>query len=608
MLRNRAAWPLVMASIVATGCLERESIPVSPCTSATLVQEVTITQVDQVDLLFMVDNSSSMSEEQASLIEELPRMVNILASGDFDQDGDGFGDGETNDPDFEPVRSLRVAVVTSDMGSGGHAVPTCSAPDFGDDGVLRTRGNTDAAGCMASYPSFLTFDRDSGVSAEAFARDVACVATAGIGGCGFEQPLESILKALSPSFATPWTAADFTPPTFHRNTHGHADGENDGFIRDQSVLAIIPLTDEEDCSARDPALFDPAGPFSGTHLNLRCSAHPEQLHPTDRFVQGLLQLRQDPRRLIYAPIVGVPVDLVPTGNDAPNWDTLLSDDPAIRDERLEQRADPTAPDRLQPSCNVPGRGVAYPPIRILRVGEQLEAAGAGVTVQSICQSSFEGALTQIIGWVRRALARSCIPRRLNLGPDGAVACNVVAVVPEGVDCSAIEGSEARRQDGVPVLRDGRSVCVIPQLIPVDRSAGADEPVGHGWYYDTFTSEALTSCGAQRIAFTVQPPTGSTLRFECFQSVDDAAPGEVTLGSFCSPEQEDLCAAGTSWGGAPLACDPHTRTCGVRCQTNADCRAAGLVGLVCDRRALSEVSPTDFTGGEPHDFCVNPTCE
>ena len=38
-----------------------------------------------------------------------------------------------------------------------------------------------------------------------------------------------------------------------------------------------------------------------------------------------------------------------------------------------------------------------------QVAQRLEAAGAGVTAQSICQASFEGALTRIIDLVRIAL-------------------------------------------------------------------------------------------------------------------------------------------------------------------------------------------------------------
>src|SRR5690606_31885632 len=100
--------PVVLATIAA-GCIEREGRPVNPCTQVTVAQAIQVNNVDKVDLLFMIDNSNSMSEEQESLAREIPNMIEILASGDFNQDGDN------DDPeDFDPVQSLNVGVITSD--------------------------------------------------------------------------------------------------------------------------------------------------------------------------------------------------------------------------------------------------------------------------------------------------------------------------------------------------------------------------------------------------------------------------------------------------------------------------------------------------------------
>ena len=50
----------------------------------------------------------------------------------------------------------------------------------------------------------------------------------------------------------------------------------------------------------------------------------------------------------------------------------------------------------------------------------------------------------------------------------------------------------------------------------------------------------------------------------------------------------------------------TITCAVPCTNDSDCRSAGLVGFVCDRRPLNEVDES-LMSVEPHNFCVNPTC-
>ena len=343
-----------------------------------------------VDLLFVIDNSGSMLEEQAALATEVPRMIQILTTGDFDQDG------STDGPDdFTPVEELRVAVVTTDMGTGGVMVPTCSMPEGGEDGLFRT--SSAGAGCRASYPSFLTFNSAGAGSSEAFAESVACVLQAGTTGCGFEQPLEAGLKALSPGAPTSWTAADFSAPEFLGGGSGHGDGAHRDFLRDDSILGVIVLSDEADCSVSDPALFDAGSTTYAGPLGVRCFEYEDEaLYPVSRYIDGLLQLRRYPSRLVFAPIVGVPVDLAPTSGTAADWDSILSDD------RMQQTVDPmTGGSSILPSCEVSGVGRAFPPRRMVRVAQELEARGASTTVGSICQSSYAGVLNGII----RQLAR-----------------------------------------------------------------------------------------------------------------------------------------------------------------------------------------------------------
>jgi hypothetical protein len=342
--------------------------------------DTTPRDTDELDLLLMVDNSNSMGEEQASLAAELPRLIAILASGDVD------GDGDT---DFDPIESLHVGVITSDMGVGSHDVPTCDGGTFGarfgDDGILITRGRISIPGCIATYPAIFEFRR--GEDAVAFASDLACVSTVGTGGCGFEQQLEAVLKALSPSAPQSWTIPGYTPPVFVESTFGHADRDNAGFVRDDSVLAIVMLTDEEDCSSRNPEIFNPgSSTFAGTDLNLRCFTYPEVVHPIERYVagvderSGLLGLRRDPRRLVFGLIAGVPVDaLRPSGEI--DYDAILAH------PDMMEAVDPAMPTRLRPSCNVPGRGIAFPPRRLVRVAQGLEEGGAHVAIASICDAS-----------------------------------------------------------------------------------------------------------------------------------------------------------------------------------------------------------------------------
>ena len=335
----------------------------------------------RVDVLFMVDNSNSMAEEQLALAAQLPRMVRVLATGDLDGDGT---------PESEPVRDLHLGVVNADMGTGGFTVPTCARSDFGDDGILRTAGAT-SLGCMATYPSFIEFQPSApGADPAAAATDFACVATMGVGGCGFEQQLEATLKALTPSSS---------PIRFFRSTTGHGDGANAGFLRPDSLLVAFLLTDENDCSASDGDVFNPSSSSHPGDLNLRCFDYPGALHPLTRYVDGLLALRADPRDLIYAAISGVPPDLITTGVPA-DYRAILSD------PRMAEHVDAAMPTRLATSCSSAG-GVAFPPRRIVRVAEELSDRGATGVLGSICQSDYTGPVDDVLRRISLRLQESC---------------------------------------------------------------------------------------------------------------------------------------------------------------------------------------------------------
>lgn len=331
-----------------------------------------------VDLLFVVDNSISMSEEQRALAAQFPRMVRILATGDVDEDGT---------PEFQAVDDLHVGVVSTDLGALGARFGGCEVePAEGDDGILRTAGSRRTPGCARSYPAWLTFSPSGGGSSEELVRDFTCVATIGTQGCGFEQPLEAGLKAVLPSTAgIPFASGG-----------AHGDLENAGFLRDGSILTIVYVTDENDCSVRDLDLFDPEStryPAEGDREHLRCHLYPEALWPIERYVDNLRALRTDPSSLLVAGIIGVPPDLV-REPDRIEWSAIL-DDP-----RMQESINPMHPDRLRPACDVKGVGFAVPGRRLVEVAR--EFGGFGV-VQSICDMEFANALGGITSRLGRII-------------------------------------------------------------------------------------------------------------------------------------------------------------------------------------------------------------
>jgi hypothetical protein len=614
---------LTAVALAGYGCFERQLKPVNPCTRSRVGDTVQVTNVDKVDLLLMIDNSNSMTEEQISIVTEIPRIINILTSGDRDADGMR---------DFTPARSLHVGIVSSDMGTGTvSGIESCSA-GFGDDGIMFNHGST-GTGCMASYPSAIFDFQDGRDDPATFSTAVGCVAALGTDGCGFEHQLESPLKALSlvpqadGSSPVTWTRPGYRPPVFLGATFGHggAGGTNDGFMRPDSALAIIVITDEEDCSALDPSIFDRTDArYSSVDLNLRCHTFVDAQYPVQRYIDGFIGLRSQSSLLIFGAITGVPPDAVASG---------LGYDAILGLEEMTERIDPVLHNRLLPSCTAPaGRGVAYPPRRIVQVAQGLDRLGASTTVQSICNTSFTGAVDVIIEKISAALAGACLPRELNPDAEGNVPCDVFQLLPQiggsaefqhcadlfNPDAFELEREEVTTVGGTEVRRE---LCRVRQV----GRAGAGTV--SGWYYDDgdprlgAASMLPAGCG-QRIAFSVaQPVTGAEVRLECFQTILPGTGAAAQLGSFCDPSTDLVsgstsvhCSDGIATPGylmSNLACDAFDRTCQVDCTTDSDCTAAGLLSYVCDHRSADEVygdaRPMELPADQIHNFCVNPTC-
>ena len=80
-----------------------------------------------------------------------------------------------------------------------------------------------------------------------------CIAALGEGGCGFEHTFASVLRALG------------------ADGQGSAPFENQGFLRPDAYLAIVLVTNEDDCSATPGVpLFD-----TGSNTNIASADRPD---------------------------------------------------------------------------------------------------------------------------------------------------------------------------------------------------------------------------------------------------------------------------------------------------------------------------------------------
>jgi hypothetical protein len=643
----------VCCALLSGACLDRELKPITPCLVSAVSRKVEAKSIEKIDLLFVVDNSRSMAGEQASLRREFPRVINVLTTGErFPGDPDAF----------PPIKNLHVGVVSTDMGIPGVNFNNCSA-DGGDDGKLLNAPHGDQ--CLELYPSFLTHVQsvEQGVMSDvsAFANDVGCIATLGTEGCGFEQQLEAPLKALMPRVQTDQAGNVLADQirfraTAEDRTWGRGDvplvqGGNLGFLRNDpneglSLIAVVVVTDEEDCSVNNTEHLTPDNqlpadsPYRGEDINLRCFKHKQFLYDVEqRYYHGLRRLRPGNEDLVvFAAIAGVPPDLV-----APDVLAQVDfKDPAqsnafydriLGDSRMQEVVDPSSlgsgNGELTPSCVRAAVGeaedtVAFPPRRIVELAKLF---GQNGIVQSICQDDFGPAMTAIVNMIASRIVKSCLPRPLVRQQDGEVQCNVVWELPPPGFASTETPTQCSQRTYLGAVDEGRATmnerggfnCKVKQL-PVLDLQSRTEPAGDGWYYDDFSEDLAKLCAAhepQRVAFTqgARPPNGVMVKLECLNETqrveevrtDVAAFANVpTIGSACggevgssAPSGDAACVVALNDGrvDGSLFCHVELNVCMRACSTADECPAA----WVCDDRpqALAE------TGGKA--YCVNPVC-
>ncbi|HUS32526.1 MAG TPA: vWA domain-containing protein [Kofleriaceae bacterium] len=152
----------------------------------------------KMDLLFVIDNSGSMGQEQANLIANFPTFISVLDASGLD---------------------YRVAVTTTGRNyTYNMATPIGNIPESqtgGDNGTMLK-----PASCNMTKRWIDKNDPNPSMT-------FSCLANVGTGGPSDEMPLGAVRDAFEDRMA---------------------DGTNMGFRRSDALLGVVILTDEEDCS------------------------------------------------------------------------------------------------------------------------------------------------------------------------------------------------------------------------------------------------------------------------------------------------------------------------------------------------------------------------
>jgi hypothetical protein len=420
------------------------------CQRGDLLGDRSVLKTDNIDLLFVIDNSGSMVGEQIQLAQSFG---NLTASLD-----DRFGVGTYN-----------IGVITTGMESLGCPPcdmlidQSCMNPS-GENGRLQDRqGRVTNA---ATDPPTFSFESDPACRIVSSANQTCFFDPSGGGlygsgtvfvgtnGCGYEKGLEPVRVALSVLTGT----------------------TNAGFLREEATLAVVVVSDEDDCGAVGDVTesvsglggkicyyaakgVGPDGATEDPRAHLPYALTP--VRDTYDFLMGLKGNREG--MVKFVAVVGV----------------TDPDDPSATEIEYES----TAPNAdILPACTTPGCAgpscQAMPGTRYIELAE-LFGLGEDGLVGTICQDDFS---------------------------------SLMALIGESVSCPSTYALDTlvTSPDGLVVAVDGRALprysCAAAEALtacsgPEDTSCGAAAcaetwqylaPTGQTWApggYVTFASHA-----------------------------------------------------------------------------------------------------------------------
>ena len=206
---------------------------------------ISVSPVRQLDLVFMIDNSPSMAPKQAKLQAQFHNLLTTL-----------------QDPTDGTLPDLRVAIIDSDLGTGGaytsgscgpKTLPDGTVSNYGDRGRFQMIGAR-ACGVTDSNALWLEYARGQPVN---YTGDInnafACLAgNLGTLGCGEEHQLQAFEFALV--------------------AKGIGNEAQQAMLRPSAYLGLVFLSDEDDCSAAtNDGMFGDKLELAGESASLRCS-------------------------------------------------------------------------------------------------------------------------------------------------------------------------------------------------------------------------------------------------------------------------------------------------------------------------------------------------
>lgn len=358
-------------------------------------------RLDSVSILVVVDNSGSMGEEQQAVATALAGLPEALDAEGIDwrigitttDNGNPWCPGtgpEAGSLVFSSCRS-RLDGFLFEGAQTIDASEACTDICPEEWGSIQTEPSSiEGGGAVASRPWVESIDGQTNLPPMLSPADaMRCLVPQGINGCGFEQPLESMHKALDRS--------------------GLDSEDAYGFLPDGALLVVLIVSDEADCSYNDAheSIFLPDGdrvfwsdentaaPTSAVCWNAGTQCGVEDCMSADFDAQGnavaavdadsdavLRPLSRYVDRLREVEVARV---MLLTGVD--------SDGNAV----YQSGIDPVYEDNfgIAPGCEGPG-GPAVPPVRMREFADRFTDGGSRNNMYSICEGSHDAAMAALV--------------------------------------------------------------------------------------------------------------------------------------------------------------------------------------------------------------------
>lgn len=306
--------PLAFTAVPAlyAGCLDRPVATIESDTTRVSVNRLFVQKVEKLDLLIVVDNSQSMRDKQSELGKRIPELIADLTQ-------------PTKDPEtgrVSQVFDVHIGVITSSLGALGtgachaawygahmddraHLLPRAADPKPVSGFKVSPSGEPVAAACPPitpgkplSWVKDAARDRNAQFVGDAGAAELQAAASCVVqavddNGCGFEATWEAVYRFLADpapygeakvNCNLPSAPGNYACSGDVRVTGADAElvAQRKAFLRDDSLLAVVVLADENDFSVKPASRnWKPWGVPRMPRAWDGCATVPDDLEPDD---------------------------------------------------------------------------------------------------------------------------------------------------------------------------------------------------------------------------------------------------------------------------------------------------------------------------------------